>query len=230
MIVMKEIDFLPEWYKSGRRRQISYRTQYVALSCAFLVMVAWSFFTAHSVSKAEAELARGMVRPHEGPAGSGEFADIRHQVVELQEKLELIGRVDSRIEVASVLAEMSFLIDDQIVLSKVRLSADGFENEYAKTTTPSVMRVAGMKGVGKQAPLGDIRFKVVISGVASDASEVGELICKLEESPYFCQVVPSFSRNKLMQVGTGFRRENLQVSEFEISCYLANYRELGVEN
>ncbi|KKL15133.1 hypothetical protein LCGC14_2508670, partial [marine sediment metagenome] len=24
-IIMKEIDFLPEWYKSGRRQQISYR-------------------------------------------------------------------------------------------------------------------------------------------------------------------------------------------------------------
>jgi len=51
------------------------------------------------------------------------------------------------------------------------------------------------------------------------------LICKLDDSPYFCQVVPSFSRNKKMKVGTGLAGENFQVSEFEISCYLANYRE-----
>jgi len=35
---MKEIDFLPKWYKSGRRRQISYRTQYVGLAGIFLLM------------------------------------------------------------------------------------------------------------------------------------------------------------------------------------------------
>jgi len=62
----------------------------------------------------------------------------------------------------------------------------------------------------------------VISGVAAGAGDIAELIGKLEESPYFCLVSPSFSQNRKMKVGTG---ENFQVSEFEISCYLANYRE-----
>jgi hypothetical protein len=64
----------------------------------------------------------------------------------------------------------------------------------------------------------------------------------LEDSPYFCQVVPSFSRaaeiNAASNASSNLRRKspnarggisetggNLQVSEFEISCYLANYRE-----
>jgi hypothetical protein len=228
---MKEIDFLPDWYKSGRRRQIGYRTQYVALAGAFALMMAWNFTTARSISKAQAEIACKTVGQGDAADVPKEFDEIRNQVGELQEKAELIGKIDSRIDVASVLGEMSYLIDDHIVLTKVKLSAESFQNDrMQKPTTGSAVRPAPAKNPAKETPLGDVRFKVVISGVASDASDVGELICKLEESPYFCQVIPSFSRNNLVRVGTESAGKSLQVSEFEISCYLANYQELDVGN
>jgi hypothetical protein len=134
--------------------------------------------------------------------------------------------MDSKIDVASVLAEMSYLIDDNIVLSKVEFDSERFvdaQQGKASRRTNNVVRVAGGNFVGKGAlPLGDVRFKVVISGVAAGTGDIAKLIGKLEESPYFCLVSPSFSQNRKMKVGTG---ENFQVSEFEISCYLANYRE-----
>ena len=87
-------------------------------------------------------------------------------------------------------------------------------------------------------PVGNVRFKVVINGVATDASDVAALVCKLEESLYFCDVTPLYSRNKQLQrkVNSASRpqtmerstlqsRDSLRVSEFEISCYLKNYRE-----
>jgi len=49
------------------------------------------------------------------------------------------------------------------------------------------------------------------------------LICKLEDSPYFCQVIPSFSKNKKIKAEGSASGKELQVSEFKISCYLANY-------
>ena len=51
---MKEIDFLPEWYKSGRRRQVNYRAQYIILSGVFAVMMVWNYVSATSVSKVRA--------------------------------------------------------------------------------------------------------------------------------------------------------------------------------
>ena len=81
---------------------------------------------------------------------------------------------------------------------------------------------------------GDVRFKVEISGIAADAGDVAELICKLEDSPYFCQVYPSFSRNSRIKAGTVpwlgsdssyTADDSYQISEFEIGCYLANYRQ-----
>ena len=221
---MREIDFLPKWYESDRRRQISYRTQYVALGGVFVVMMVWSFVASHSISKATAELAQEAARQTEVESASREFAAVKSEVTRLQEKVKSMEEIDSKIDVASVLAEVSFLIDEKIVLNKVEFGAERFAGKQeGKPNSGSAVRAARAEFGGKGAPLlGDVRFKVVIGGVAADAGNVAALICKLEDSPYFCQVYPSFSRNRKIKVRAG---EDLQVSEFEISCYLANYRE-----
>ena len=218
---MREVDFLPKWYTSGKRRQVSYRTQCVALGGVFVVMMMWSFVTTHSISKATAELAGGTARQAEAESASLEFAAVESEVTRLQKKVKSIEEIDSKIDVASVLAEVSFLRDEKIVLNKVEFGAERFAGK--KPNSGSAVRAARAEFGGKSAQLlGDVRFKVVIGGVAADAGDVAALICKLEDSPYFCQVYPSFSRNRKIKVRAG---EDLQVSEFEISCYLANYRE-----
>jgi hypothetical protein len=229
---MKEIDFLPNWYKSGRRRQISYRTQYIGLGGIFVAMVMWNFAATHSISKATTALAQAESKVSVAESVSWAFAKIKSEVTQLQKKAESIEEIDSKIDAASVLAEISFLIDKKIVLSKVEFKAERFaDRQRRKPNSGSAIRAAGRNFAGKQAqPLGDVRFKVVISGVASDASDIAELICRLEDSPYFRLVYPSFSRNRNIKTGTNFAGENHQVSEFEISCYLANYNEVTIDN
>ncbi|MHC4111759.1 MAG: PilN domain-containing protein [Planctomycetota bacterium] len=223
---MKEIDFLPEWYKSGRQRQIGYRTQVLGLGGILVIMIVWSFVVGHSISKAKAKVEQNKAIQAEAESVSREFSRIKSEVIGLRKKVKSMEEMDSKIDVASVLAEMSYLIDDNIVLSKVEFDTerlvDGRQKKASRNTI-SVPTVAGGNFAGKGAlPLGDVRFKVTISGVAAGAGDIAELICKLEESPYFCLVYPSFSRSRKIKVGTG---KNFQVSEFEISCYLANYRE-----
>ena len=223
---MKEIDFLPQWYKSGRQRQISYRTQVLGLGGVLVVMIVWNFVTTHSISKARAEVEQSKPMQAEAESVSREFAGIKSEVTVLRQKVKSMEEIDSRIDVAGVLAEMSFLIDDNIVLGKVEFVAERFVSEQqgkASRRTAAAARVAGGNFVGKGTlPLGNARFKVVINGVATDAGDIAELICRLEESPYFCLVYPSFSRNRKMKAGDG---KNFQASEFEITCYLANYCE-----
>lgn len=223
---MKEIDFLPEWYKSGRQRQVNYRAQIIGLSGVLVIMIVWSFVTIHSISKARAQAEKMKPMQAEAETVSQEFTGIKSELAGLRKKLKSMEEMDSKIDVASVLAEMSFLIDGNIVLNRVEFDAERFvggKQGNASMHTAGVPIVAGGNIVGKgKLPLGDVRFKVVIRGVAAGAGDIAELICKLEESPYFCQVYPSFSRNRKMKVETGGK---IQVSEFEISCYLANYRE-----
>lgn len=223
---MKEIDFLPDWYKSGKRRQISYRTQYVALGGVLVVMVAWNLIAAHSISKATAELTVTAARQVETQSASQEFATIKSELAELYKKAQAIEEIDSKIDVPSVLAEMSFLIDEKIVLSKVEFFAERLEaKQEKKPNSGSAVRVAG-NGLGskRSSILGDVRFRIVVSGVASDASDVAELVCRLEQSAYFCEVTSSW-RNREIKAATGLMKANFQVSEFEIGCYLANYRQ-----
>ncbi|MHC4158268.1 MAG: hypothetical protein ACYSSO_04225 [Planctomycetota bacterium] len=223
---MKEIDLIPNWYKSGRRRQISYRTQYAVLGGVFSVMVVWNFVTGYSISRAARELAQAESQIINAESSSKEFARVESEVAQLKEKANILEEIDSKIDVASVLAEISFLIDKNVVLSNVELKVDSFTKNKGWQNSGSAVRVAGGNFGGKEAAvLGDVRFKIVISGVASDASDVAALICSLEDSPYFCQVIPLFSRNQKIKTGPLHIRENFEVSEFEISCELANYRQ-----
>jgi len=224
---MKEFDFLPEWYKGGRRRQISWRAQYVVLAGMFVVMVVWNFIAGHSVSKAAAQLAEITSKQAEAKSASSEFDMIKSQAEELRVKANILKEIDSKIDVASVLGELSFLIDKKIALREVDFKSERFgEAQGSGTGRGSMVRAAGGSFGRKQSlSFGDVRFRVVINGIASDASEVAELVCKLEDSPYFRQVYPSFSRNTEVKLRGGTASEGYKVSEFEIVCYLANYRE-----
>jgi hypothetical protein len=235
---VKEIDFLPEWYKSGKRRQIGYRAQYAILGGMLVVMVVWNLVATYLVSKASRELAAAQPKQREAELISQEFDTIQSQVTKLQKKADIIASIDSRINVANVLAELSFLIDEKVVLSRVKMVAERFA-EDATGRRPSVRVASDRRSASEADGSGSpqqVRFKVVINGMAVDASHVAELISRLEDSPYFCLVYPSFSRNTQIKgrIGKLAAEENdwqppesYQVSEFEISCYLANYRRQG---
>ncbi len=233
---MKEIDFLPEWYRSGRHHQIGYRAQYAVLGSVLVVMVVWSAVATYLVSKAGRELAAAQPKRREAELVSQEFDGIKRQMTKLQKKADIMAKIDSRINVANVLAELGFLIDENVVLSRVEMVAERFVE--GTTGRGASVRVAsgrrGGRGVSKGDWGGNVRFRVVINGMAVDAGCVAELICRLEDSPYFCLVYPSFSKDAQIRGQT--RRpaagksdwqpmEDYQVSEFEISCYLANYRQ-----
>jgi hypothetical protein len=251
---MKEIDFLPEWYKSGQRRRVSYRTQCIALSGVFVAMVVWSLAATHSISEAQAELTEMAAAAGQTDNVSAESVRLESKLKELRSRVESVRETDSRINVASVLAELSYLIDQRIVLRKVEFIAERFEqkkqSESGQTAGTVVRAVRATMNAQQTMPLGNVRFKVVIAGVAADASDVGMLMCKLEDSPYFWQVILAFSRDiEIAKHNTApLKREtnpdsmtvqtkedveqgglDIQASEFEINCYLANYRE-QIEN
>ena len=251
---MKEIDFLPEWYKSGKRRQVSYRTQYIAIGSVFVVMMVWSFIATRSISKARGQISQMATQQAQAEIVSAKYAGLEEEMRVLRNNAESIEEIDSKIDVASVLAEISFLIDERIVLRKLEFIAEKFLNKQKTNESPSVGTVVRVVKSSmnnkKELPLGNVRFKVVIAGVAADTNDVAALMCKLEDSRYFCQVILSYSRGNdeigikntsSFRTGTNVvqgveQNRNLvrdvgaqgkiQVNEFEINCYLANYREL----
>jgi len=248
---MKDIDFLPEWYKSGVRREVSYRAQYIALGGIFLLMAVWSLTSSRSISKARAEFADMAPMQTRAQSVSKDLAGLETELSGLWKKLGSIEEIDSRIDVTAVLGELSFLIKKNIVLSKVEFIAERFRNEEKNEDskrTGAVVRAVRVRNQQKQdLPLGNVRFKVIISGVAANGGAVADLTLELEKSPYFSQVKPSFSRSKELQIEiapsanaapdvagrtsetrstTSGKAKSIETSEFEITCYLANYRKL----
>jgi hypothetical protein len=221
--VMKEIDFLPEWYKSGKRRQGGYRTQYFALSCVFVVIVVWSFVTGNSLNRAVARLDAEKTRTSVKTSGLSEFIRIKSEEADLRNKAKALVSMDSRIEISSILAEMSYLFDEKVVLKSVDFAAEKFEDkEDKKPGGGSAVRSAGRRGIrGQSLPLGAVRFKVTVEGVASNPSDYTNLVLRFEESDYFRDVSPSLHAGT--KVGGSSTTESIQVSEFKIICYLANY-------
>jgi hypothetical protein len=176
---------------------------------------------------------------------SREFNRISREVGRHQAKANTIGRIDSRINLGATLAEISHIIGNRVILTRVEFNSEAFPRPDKKTQKGGTAAVRSAEKPGNAtdaASLGDMRFRIVLAGVAINPGDVGDLVCRLDESPYFQRVLPSFSRNGRILVPTNLTtgpggldldpdttktKETFQVSEFEIVCYLANYEEVG---
>ncbi len=240
---MKEIDFLPEWYKEGKRRRAQMRTQYVVLTMIFIGMMTHNLTSAHKIERASAEVAQLDDRRIHAESTMRQFEAINRELSKYQDKSNSIEHVDSRINLSAVLAEISHIIGDQVVLSRVEFTSEGISETSVMSNRSGTAVRAVTKGSNSNPSmlLGDVRFRITLAGVTTSPAEVGGLVYRLEESPYFHEVLPSFSRGKDIQVpvnkpaskaaGDMNRNavepmETFRVSEFEIVCYLSNYEEV----
>ena len=231
---MKEIDFLPEWYRQGRRRQSQMRKQYAALVVVFIAMMTFNVTATHRASRAAAELAELEEIRMRAEAVVHEFETVTGELNELKSKADLMERTDPRVDTAAVLAEISYLVDESIVLSRIDMVAQPFSRLTKKEKAGSSV---AHPAKASQASIAyeDVVFRVVLAGIAAHPSKVADLVCRLDESPYFQRVYPSFSRNANVQLGNGSSSrpvngretsgKGFDVTEFEISCYLANFEE-----
>lgn len=241
---MKEIDFLPEWYKNGIRRQVNYRVQYIILSGVFMVMMVWNFVSAGSVSRARAKYTQMENTQIQTENASEELEKYKNEIAALHEKEKMLDSIDSNINVSNVLAELSFLVDETIVLSKVEFISEKINDKSDNGKVQKSMSVvkSSVPVDNSGALLGNVRFRILIKGVAANGSDVAVLLCELEDSPYFNQVNLLYSKDSEVKKETKSMNsvqpdtydglannqnktsnENINVSEFEISCYLSNY-------
>jgi len=236
---MKEIDFLPDWYKEGKRRRVQMRRQYAALTLIFLSMLTYNLTSAHRISRASADAARLDGSRIHAETTLHQFNTISEALSEYQKRVNSVEHVDSRIDLAAVIAEISHVIGEHVVLSRVEFNSEALSEDETKSKAGGAAVRAVTTGGTAEKPvvLGDVRFRIVLAGVAGSSADVGNLVLRLEESPYFHQVLPAFSKGKDVQIpaarptgasgtNTAERVNTFQVFEFEIVCYLSNYEEM----
>jgi sensor c-di-GMP phosphodiesterase-like protein len=210
---MREIDLLPEWYKAGKKRKVSYRRQCLVIGGLFLTMILWSFAASCSISAVEGqvEIMQNSLDSHKTIAKK--YKRYEKVLVLLSERAERLEKLDTGISISAVFAELSFLATDQILITELEINSEVLKNDsdavkagLAKLSSPGKEQKSAM-------PESNIRYKTMLTGIAASAADVTEYIAKMEKSPYFCLVVPGLLQHMKDSTAT----------KFQINCYVANY-------
>lgn len=208
---MKEIDFLPSWYRNSRRRSIGYKWQYGIITATFVFMAGWSFIAGRIVSSTTA----GVETVNVERSISNEIEKINIEITDLQAKAQLLEKCSTNIKFSSVIAELSLLIDPAIVLNRLQINAQ--DASVILNESQGVRAVVNRNTKAKSSTLENNKvYKVIINGIAKSPKDVADLLFNLEDSSYFKAVVHNFSQNKKI--------DDHYVTEFEISCNIANYK------
>lgn len=73
-----------------------------------MLMIVWNFIATNSISKATAGLCQMKARQSQAEGSSQEFARVKNEAAQLQQKASRLNDIGTKVEIADVLAEMSF--------------------------------------------------------------------------------------------------------------------------
>ncbi|HML74466.1 MAG TPA: hypothetical protein PKB02_08205 [Anaerohalosphaeraceae bacterium] len=214
---MTEIDFIPQWYRAGRKRKLWYHRQYLIFSAMAAVIALGCFVAGHSLATARAELTTMRDNLSTGIQTIQRFRQLQLRWDNLNQKASMLHSVTPRTPFASVLAELSACVGPNVVLNKLSIQNVPIESKEKNTAAagPMIRLGAAENAKGNSAQAIPAQTEVVLQGIAADGSVVAGLIASLEESDYFRQVIPGYSKN--------IKIRECSATEFEIRCVLADY-------
>jgi len=217
---MKEIDFIPQWYKAGRERRRRCVQRYVLMVAMVILTTGWMFMINGRLSRASAEV-EDIQRAFEQAQIRGQRAiQLKDKIAEMKQCTTLLDTIESRTRTTAILGELSHLIGENVILKKLSLQKELIDAPEPKNNAASgaVVKVGVTRQDDRDAvvPARPSQCKVVLSGVAAKPADAAMLIARLEKSPYFNQVVPVYSKQGKVR--------NKNVTEFEIRCYVADYQ------
>ncbi len=225
---MRDVDFLPQWYKDNTRSKLRVQRQYIALSIIFLIMIFSNAVASRKISRANADLTRSDTERGHAERFMVEFGRLNSRVSETRAALTSANRLKLDLDVAHVLAELSTVVSGEIVLQSVELlSLEPTEQALRGETAqaPSESDDAGERTAE--------RYSVRLIGFASHAGHVAALIAELENSATFRKVNLVYSKAATEALASE-PAPSAQVSEqtsqkgfeFEVSCTVAVGREI----
>lgn len=215
---MKEIDFIPEWYKADQVRKRRYARQYMIIAIIFTVMMVWSFIVGRHVKSVSAEVREIQTVFAKGSDKVQQTQQLQSEIAAMKQKTTILDKITSRTNVTAVLGELAYWIQENIVLNKLSLTYEPVRE--LKKDPSALAAVVQLKDSAHQQdkviPETPSRLKVTLAGIAARPADAAALTACLEEADYFQEVALVFSRSKKIM--------DKDVTEFEIRCYVADYR------
>lgn len=215
---MNNLDFIPDWYRADQRRKRRYHRMYALLGLLLLVLVGLNVVIGRHVSRVSAEVATVQAVIDAARQRVDEAAGLQNEIMEIDRKTAELKAVAPRTRTSAVMAELSHITADNIVLSKLQFRTEPVDKGAVKQTQASgaVVRTEQAAAQTQQPMPEPVRTKVILNGIAAMPSDAASMIYRLEQSAYFEQVVPVYTRAKKIK--------DRSVTEFEIQCYVADYR------
>lgn len=216
---MKEIDFIPEWYKANQNRRKSYHRQYVLLGTLMAIMMIWSFVIGQYVEQVRADVEDIQAVFERGKETIEQGMVLEAEIALLKQQARILDATAPRTEMSSVIAELTWLIRGPVVLSKLSMINEAIEPKQAQQQTSTGVVRIGSSASGSGAAemsLSPTRTRVTLTGVALTGADAAALISALEESAYFEQVTPVYTK--------AVKVKDCDVTEFEIRMYVADYK------
>lgn len=217
---MKEIDFIPEWYKANQNRKKRYHRQYILLASLLAVMMSWSFFVGQYVERVRADVEDIEMVYEKGKVKVSEGAVLQSEIATLQGHVRILDAITPRTRASVIIAELSYLIRDNIILNKLSLNEEEIEfskvNSSASAGTVVQMGSSSRGNKASDVSLEPKRTKVIVTGIAAKPADAAMLISRLEQSDYFEEVLPVYTKAKTVK--------DHDVTEFEIRMFVANYK------
>ncbi len=215
---MKELDFLPEWYRADRQLKCRRRRYCVLFGVVTAMIVVWSFIVGHSVSglRAETQQVEAVIAANSQSIQA--VHEMEQEIKQLSRQTDILEALTPRTAVTAVLGELSARVNDQIIFSRVLLVQEPViekESKAPAAISPIVRVGASKPNTPSPMPEGPQQMRLVLTGIAANGAQVARLIDRLETSNYFMTVSPGFSRAKKVN--------DKDVTEFEITCSIADY-------
>lgn len=218
---MKDIDFIPSWYHENRQRRNWYFRRYVTILVVTGVWMIGNLIAGGIISRAYADLDSLRSSYEQGLKKVELARKLESRLTTLIRQSRMLQQLRPRTEISPVLAELSVCIGDRVSLTDLSLVQAPLEtSESSRPAGSAAVQIRSGSGPSAAAmTYTDTVIRIKLAGIAADGAEVAALISRLEESAYFIQVVPVFSKNQ--------SRFETTVTEFEIHCVVADFTAMG---
>ena len=224
---MKEIDFIPEWYKAGRERKRRYVRQYTLLAVMFTLMLGWGFIINGHIAHVNAEVQEVQTSFEKRQLQAQKALDVETRIAKMRQQKTLLDTIETRTPITAIIGELSYLIGENVILTELSLENQPIEqsNINGNTTSAVVVRASELQKKDKQdevIPSSPSCCKVVLTGIAARPADAALLIAHLEQAEYFNHVSLVYSKPKKVK--------DKDVTEFGISCMVADYQLMSRED
>jgi len=198
--LMREIEFLPTWYPTFRRRRGLVAAQTWATAA---ILAAIGLFGVAEHQKVMAEERAGSMLQHEIAQTKSELKLLDEQLVlkkQLDRQGEILSKVGLQIDFTRLLAELDVMMGGDMFLVEFAADTEEVLRSADNAAANNIKSRAGDKSANPAlAKKCDRKLKVKLVAVAPNDVDVANFLAGLTNKAYLDQVAMTYAKDRIQQ-------------------------------